>query len=146
MATKIKGEAGILYIWDDTIYRPIACLTSNNLATNVSIIESRTKCTPGVVESTGGVFSYTLGFEGEYIDTTSIGGDTTKASHDFMLFKQRTKLAQTWKLDTGATGSVYYGSAIITHLDLSQPAGDEVSTFTGTFTGTGDISTTDPNA
>jgi len=32
----IKGELGILSVWDGIIYRPVACLTSNSLASTVS--------------------------------------------------------------------------------------------------------------
>ena len=144
MALPIKGEVGILYIHDDTIYRPVACLTSNSLNTAVSIIESQTKCFPGVVKKQAGVFSYTIDAEGEYIDTTSVGGETTKASHDYLLAKQQAKLPVTWKLDTGVTGAVYYGSAILSDLTLDQGAGDEISTFSVTLDGDGGIVTVDP--
>jgi len=92
MALPIKGEVGILYVHDGAIYRPVACLTSNSLMTAVSVIESQTKCFPGVVKKQAGIASYTLDAEGEYIDTTSIGGETTKASHDYLLTKQMLKV------------------------------------------------------
>jgi len=145
----IKGENGILYIWDGTsAYKPVACLTSNSLNTAVSIIESRTKCDPGVVKKTAGVFSYTIDAEGEYIDTTSVGGDHTKDSHDALLVLQQAKQLITWKLNTnvGDAGSIkYYGQALITDLKLTQGSGDEVSTFTATLDGDGAISQTDPH-
>ena len=146
MALPIKGEVGILYVHDGTIYRPVACLTSNSLSSAVSVIESQTKCFPGVVKKQGGIFSYTLDAEGEYIDTTSVGGETTKASHDYLLAKQMLKAAVTWKLDTGVTGAVYYGSAILSDLSLEQGSGDEISTFSVTLDGDGDIVLIDPEA
>lgn len=146
MALPIKGELGLLYIHDGTIYRPLACLTSNSFSPNVSVIESMTKCTPGVVTKTAGVFTYTLEADGEYIDTTSVGGDTTKASHDYLFTKMTAKLPITWKLDTGVTGAVYYGSGIITDLPLEQGAGDELSTFSITIEGSGAVVTVDPEA
>ena len=147
MALPVKGELGILYIWDGTIYRPVACLTSNSLSSTISVIESQTKCNPGVVIKQGGVLAYTIEAEGEYIDTTSVGGQVTKASHDYLLVKQQLKTAIDWKLDTGigATGT-YYGSAIITDLSLSQGAGDEISTFSLTLDGSGDILEVNPHA
>src|SRR3990172_13253448 len=144
MALPIKGAVGILYVHDDTIYRPVACLTSNSLNTAVSIIESQTKCFPGVVKKQAGVFSYTIDAEGEYIDTTSVGGETTKASHDYLFTKMVAKLPVTWKLDTGVTGVIYYGTAIITGLPLDQGAGDELSTFSITLEGSGAVATVDP--
>lgn len=147
MALPVKGELGILYIHDGTIYRPIACLTSNGISTTVSVISSQNKCNPGLTIKQGGSFDYTLNAEGEYIDTTTVGGDTTKASHDFLLAKQQTKSAQNWKYDTGVsggTGVIYYGTAIITELDLTQAAGEEISSFTMTMEGIGAIVNTDP--
>jgi hypothetical protein len=144
----IKGENGILYIWDVNAYKPVACLTSNSLNTAVSVIESRTKCFPGVVKKSAGIFSYTIDAEGEYIDTTSIGGDTSKESHDALLGLQLNKELITWKIDTDVTNATsikYYGQALITDLKLTQGSGDEFSTFTATLDGDGAISQTDPN-
>jgi len=146
MSTPIKGELGILYIHDGTLYRPIACLTSNSLNTAVSIIESQTKCNPGVTVKQAGVQSYTIDAEGEYIDTTSVGGEVTKASHDYLFTKQQLLTEVTWKLDTGVTGAIYYGTAIISDLTLDQGAGDEISTFSMTLEGSGAIVTVDPEA
>ncbi len=146
MGLPIKGEVGILYIYDDTIYRPVACLTKNSLKTAVSIIESKTKCNPGVTVKQAGTLNYTIDADGEYIDTTSVGGDVTKASHDYLLSIQQLREPITWKLDTGVTSAIYYGSAILSDLNLDQGAGDEISTFTATLEGSGDIVTTDPNA
>ena len=142
----IKGEVGILYVHDGDIYRPVACLTSNSLSTAVSVIESNTKCDPGVTKKQGGIFTYTIEAEGEYIDTTSVGGEVTKASHDYLLDKQKLKGLITWKLVTGVTGATYYGEAIISDLSLDQGAGDELSTFSVTLEGSGDIAETDPEA
>ena len=146
MALPIKGELGILYIHDATLYRPVACLTSNSLNTAVSIIESQTKCNPGQVIKQAGTLSYTLDAEGEYIDTTSVGGEVTKASHDYLITLQQALSEVTWKLDTGVTGAIYYGTAIISDLTLDQGAGDEISTFSMTLDGSGAIVTVDPEA
>jgi hypothetical protein len=144
MALPIKGELGILYIHDGTIYRPIACLTSNGIDSTVSVITSNTKCNPGLTIKQGGTFDYSLSAECEYIDTTGVGGEITKASHDYLLTKQKTKLAQTWKYDTGVTGAIYYGTAIITELSLTQGAGEAISTFSLTMEGSGEIVTVNP--
>lgn len=144
----IRGELGILSVWDGAAYRPTACITSNGMSSQMSVIETSTKCNPGVVSKTPGVFSYSLTGDGEYIDTTSIGGETTKASHDWLLSKQMdadTAMVD-WKYDTGAPNSIYYGSAIITSLQLTQASGTAVSTFTFTLDGNGGIATVDPHA
>ena len=145
----IRGEKGILYIWDTAAYKPVACLTSNGLNTTLAMIESTTKCFPGVVEKTPGTFSYSLDAEGEYIDTTTEdGGDDTKASHDALFLLQQNKTLVEWKLDTDVDNGdsvKYYGSAYITDLSATFGSGDEVTTFSLTLDGDGAIVLTDPN-
>jgi hypothetical protein len=144
----IKGESGILYIYQDTSWKPIACLTSNSLSSTVSEIESITKCNPGKVIKSAGVFSYSLSAEGEYIDTTTAGGDTTKQSHDALFSLQQALALVEWKIDTditNATSVKYYGSAIITDLEATFGSGDEFSTFSATFSGSGAVTTVDPH-
>lgn len=141
----IKGEDLILYLHDGSIYRPVACLTSNSLSQTRAVIESQTKCLPGLIEKTSGSLSYEVSFEGEYIDTTSVGAEVTKASHDKIKLQIETAGLTTWKMDTGLADTVaYYGTAIIQDLELTAPAGDELSTFSGTLSGNGAIVTTDP--
>lgn len=145
MSNFIKGENLILYIYDDTIYRPIACLTSNSLSQTQSIIESQTKCNPGVVIKDPGTMSYDISAEGQYIDTTSVGAEVTKASHDYLFTLVGTEV--TWKMDTGLTdNAAYFGTAIIGDLSLDAPAGDEIATFSCSLAGSGAIVLIDPNA
>ena len=147
MSTPIKGENGVLFIAEDEAWLPIACLTSNSLASTVAEITRQTKCAPGVTEKSAGSFNYTLSAEGEYIDTTTAGGDDTKVSHDKLLALQQARLLVQWKLDTNitdATSTKYYGTALITDLNLDQAAGDALSTFSATLSGNGSISLTDP--
>ena len=142
------GEVSILYVWDTSAYKPIACLTSNGLSSSLAVTESTTKCNPGVVTQTPGKFSYTIPAEGEYIDTTSGDGDTAKASHDYLLTKQMAKTLLTWKIDTNVnnpTSIKYYGTAYITDLEATFPSGDEVATFSTTLAGNGAITQVDPN-
>jgi predicted secreted protein len=147
MSTPIKGENGVLFIEEGDAWLPIACLTSNSLASTVAEITRQTQCAPGVTEKSAGSFNYTLSAEGEYIDTTTAGGDDTKVSHDKLLALQQARLLVQWKLDTNipdATSTKYYGTALITDLNLDQAAGDALSTFSATLSGNGSISLTDP--
>jgi len=144
----IKGEKGIIYIYTGAAYKPVACLTSNSLNTTVSMITSNTKCYPGVTKKTPGSFDYTIDAEGEYIDTTTVGGDTAKQSHDALFLIQQAKTLVEWKLDTNiddATSVKYYGSGYITDLSATFGSGDEVSTFSATIDGDGAIVLVDPN-
>ena len=139
----IKGENLILYVHDGSIYRPIACLTSNSLSETQNIIESQTKCDPGVIIKSPGSYSYELSAEGEYIDTTSVGAQVTKASHDYLHSVFGTLV--TWKLATGlADTAFYYGTAIINDLSGDFAAGDDLATFSASLSGSGSIVEVDP--
>jgi len=145
MSNFIKGDEIILYVHDDTIYRPVACLTSNSLSETRNIIESQTKCDPGVIIKDAGSYSYEISCEGLYIDTTSAGAQVTKASHDYLhgLIAAGTEI--TWKMDTGLTDTAaYYGTGFFGDLSLDNAAGDEISTFSGTLSGSGAIVIVDP--
>lgn len=147
MANPIKGENGILSIYVSSAYKPVACLTSQSLSTTVSVIESNTKCHPGVTTKSAGLFNYSITADGELIDTTTVGGDTTKRSHDALFALQLAKTTINWKIDTDVTNAAsvkYYGSGILSDLSLDQGAGDELSTFSMTIEGSGTIVTTDP--
>lgn len=141
----IHGKVGILSIWDTDAYKPVACLTSNSLATSLSVIESNTKCDPGNTVRNPDQFSYDISADGEYIDTTSVGGESALVSHDWLLTKQMAKTNVVWKLDSGLADTTYYGTAILSDLNLDQPS-DANSTFSATLSGSGAIVTVDPNA
>ena len=70
MSSYIKGDAIILSIWDGiSAYEPIACLTSNSLSLTRNIIETQTKCNPGVVIKNPGFLSYSISADGVAITT-----------------------------------------------------------------------------
>ena len=143
----IRGEKGILYIWETSVYKPVACLTSNGLSSQLSMIESTTKCFPGVVKKTPGQLNNSIDAEGEYIDTTTVGGDTAKVSHDKMFLLQQNKTLVTWKIDTNIDNSTsvkYYGTGYFTDLSATFGSGDEVSTFSVTIDVDGAVLLTDP--
>lgn len=143
----IKGELGILSIWETSAYKPVACLTSVNFNPSVSVIESNTKCYPGVTKKYAGIFNATIGCEGEYSDTTTTGGDSAKVSHDklFLLMQNKTKV--NFKLDTNSTDAnsvKYFGLALITDLPADFGSGDDLATFSATLDIDGAVLTTDP--
>jgi len=141
----IQGEDLILYLWDGSAaYEPVACLTSNSIEMTRGIIESQTKCDPGVTIKNPGIMSYSIPFEGEYIVQES-----GKLSFDELLDKINTNSAttDTWRMDTGQSGTPYwYGTGILTDLSITAESGENIATFSGTLEGSGLIVTTDPNA
>lgn len=129
----IEGDALTLLIWDGADYRPIACITSNDLSSTAEEIESRNKCQPGLVGKSYGSVNKSISIDGEFIDTTSAGGDSTKASFDFLEDKQDQKEKVDIQIMTGLEdGSSRFAIAIITDLQLTGPAG-EISTFSATL-------------
>ena len=145
MSTFIKGDDIILYVHDGSIYRPAACLTSNSLSQTRNIIESQTKCDPGLVIKDAGSLTYEISFEGQYIDTTSSGAEVTRASHDYIMGLMNSGEKVTWKMDTGLTDTAeYYGEGVLADLSLDASAGDELASFSGSLSGSGAIVTTDP--
>ena len=149
MSNFIKGEAGILFIYDTvtSAYKPTACLTSTSLSSTVSMIESNTKCLPGFTEKDYGIASFSISIDGQYIDTTTVGGDTAKMSHDSLFLLQLAKTKVNFKLDTNvnnATSVKYFGKAIISDLPLDMGSGDDLTTFSATFDVDGNIFLTDP--
>ena len=146
MATKIKGEDIVLSVHDGTIYRPVACLTSNSLNITRGVIETQTKCEPGETIRAAGSMSYEIPCEGILIDTTSLGAEITQASHDYLMTViQSTAGTLTWRMDTGLTDTpYYYGTGILVGLEQTNPAGDEFTTFSATISGSGAIVTVSP--
>lgn len=144
----IKGENGIIYVWETSSWKPLACLTSTGLSSQLSMIESTTKCFPGVVKKTPGNLNNSISAEGEFIDTTTAGGDTAKVSHDRLFLMQQSKSLEQFKYDTDITNvdsTKYYGNCYFTDLELTQGSGDEISTFSVTIDVDGAIVLTDPN-
>jgi len=146
MSEFIKGDVIILSIHDGSIYRPVACLTSNSLSQTRNIIESQTKCDPGVIIKDAGSLSYEIAFEGRYIDTTSAGAQVTLASHDWLKPNAMEVLTgNIWRMSTGLTDTpFYYGDGIMSDLELTADAGDELANFSGTLAGSGSIVEIDP--
>lgn len=141
--TYIKGDVVLFSIWDTDAYEPIACLTSNTLNESVEIDEVKTKCNPGNTEQTPGAYSYEISVDGIYIDETV---DTDRQSHSKLKGYMRAKTKITWKMATGLSGvAAEYGYGYITSLELTGDAGEN-ATFTATISGTGAITSTDPNA
>ena len=142
MSTYIKGDAIILSVWDGTsAYEPIACLTSNSLSLTRNIIETQTKCNPGVVVKTPGSLSYSISAEGVAITTESGKISANALINAMNLAVQPTDI---WRMDDG-NGGYYYGFGVLTEVTFDASAGDENATFSTSIEGSGLILTVDPN-
>lgn len=139
----ISGDDVLFSIYDTDAYEPIACVTSSSLSETVAIDEVQTKCDPGNIVKTPNAYSYEISFDGIYIDEAV---DTAKQSHAKLKALLRAKTLITWKMSTGITSPTdEYGFGYITSLDLTGDSGTN-ATFSGTISGTGAITSTDPEA
>lgn len=145
MATYIKGDAVILSIWNGVdAYEPVGCLTSNSLSVVRNVIETQTKCDPGLILREPGSTSSEVTFEAIYIKTES-GLTDFDALLNFINVANGTK--QDWKMSSDQTSPVaYYGTGVLSDLELTASAGDEFATYSGTIQNNGLITTVDPNA
>lgn len=145
MSELIKGDAEILSLYDGTAYVPFACLTSSSLSETRNVIESQTKCDPGLVTRTAGSYSYEISFEGEYIKP-----EASKESWAELRDRIRAVADSEveWSITTtyaDASTDIDYGTAILTDLSKDAPAGDELITFSGSLSGSGAITGTNPH-
>ena len=140
MSTYIKGDAIILSVHDGTAYEPIACLTSNSLSLTRNVIETQTKCNPGVTIKTPGSMAYSISAEGVAI-TTEAG----KVSANALITKLNlvVQTSDIWRMDDG-NGTFYYGTGVFTETTFDASAGDENATFSTSIEGSGLIVTVDP--
>lgn len=141
--TFIDGDDVLFSIWDTDAYEPIGCLRTSTLSESVEVNEKQTKCDPGNVVKTAGAYSYEISGEGDYIDEAV---DAARQSHRKLAGYMRAKTLITWRMATGITApTMEYGYGYITALELTGEAGED-STFTFTISGTGAITSTDPEA
>lgn len=147
----IKGSNSMLYVWDGdaTAYRPLACITSNSLSSTLSLLESATKCNPSGTEYTADRLNESVSVDGEVIDTTSVGGDSAKASWDHLYSLMKDAADNDTKhvfwYDTGVPDLSYYFKGYIGELSHEASATDKI-TFSATIQVTGNTDTVDPNA
>ena len=130
MSEFLKGEIGILHVYDTSAYKPIACITDRTLDKELNVIESQTMCNPGEVDKTPGTINRTASVSGLCVDTTSAGGDTAKASYDALDILFEAKELCFFQYDTGLadTPSQFF-SGYISSISETATAGDNLITF-----------------
>lgn len=140
------GDDDILLVWDSVAeaYKPIACITSNTIDGTTTFRERLTKCSQGSTELTPRELNKNITVDGLVFDTTSVGGDTAKASYDWLDKKQIAGEKLTIKNTLGTLAPVYF-YAFIETLSRTSPAAEDV-TFTSNMRTVGVQMTADPNA
>ena len=133
----LLGKNEILEIYLDGAYVPIGCLTNNTITESREITEgTMTKCNTnpqGIPQDA----TYEVSFEAVAEDD-----DNSKATHSIMRGEMAKSTPTNWRITREGT-PIEYGTAFLTSLERSAPV-DNVVTWSGTLTGVGEISKTDP--
>ena len=144
---RLPGDQFMLSIWDKTAtvpaWRPVACATSNEFTTELSVDEVEavyTKCGMIAALQTMGALTWSTTASGFAVDETA-ADNGTKASYDTLLAAQKaektTQLADDWKISFRTDGvGDQFGKGIISSLARTGDAGPtEFQNFTLTVTG-----------
>jgi len=148
--TYAKGWNGVLSIWDEEVeaYKPLACLTSTSHSMTGNTKEKVTMCTQGKTITKLQSISETVDFEGEVIDTTSLGGGDIRASLADLKALMRSQAAEgrtdIFRLSRDFDGYLYFPGQILSISD--NYSAEEDATFSGQLGIQGDVTETDPNA
>lgn len=143
MSTFVNSTEFILSIYQDSTsaYKPIGCLNSTGFAFSNNVIETETKCEPGIIRRRAGSTSIEIPFEGTYIE---VEADKFNFADFFNIINDDSVDNITFKMDTDNT--TFYGSGVISDFELTAPEGVSDVTFSGTIQLDGLLTTTDPKA
>lgn len=138
MSEFYKADDDILYILFNSVYYPIACLTSNSFQESSDLIDSTTRDNAGWKTSRPTNQSYNISFEGIETLSGDVSGSVTY--NNLTGFKTNRTLIS---FRVGST-KIIEGQGYISNLSKESPAGDLVS-FSGTIEGYGQYSEYDPS-
>lgn len=142
----LNGDYNMLYVYDTVptaAYKPVACLTSNKLGLSREFKERKTMCNPGKTDVALGALSYEITVEGLFFNTLGVGGDTAKASADYLKSKIVAGELLTLKHVMGLNATPEYYKAYVQTLDITGQAGEDF-TFSATFKVQGDSTAVNP--
>lgn len=136
----LLGKNSILFLYVNTAYLPIGCLTSNDLSKSLEMNDgTATKCNVSP-DPIPGKKSYQWSFE-----AVAIEDDVAKASLDKAHTLMDAGDIVYWKQEItkeNNTKITRYGKGVLTELNESAPVEGEI-TFSGTIVGIGSVSATD---
>lgn len=148
--TYAKGWNGVLSVWDggNEAYKPLACLTSTSHSMTGNTQEKVNMCTQGKTVTKLQSITETVDFEGEVIDTTSLGGGDVRASLADLKALMRAQATSgqpdIFRLSRDFDGYLYFPGQILSISD--NYSAEEDATFSGQLGIQGDVTETDPNA
>lgn len=145
-----NGWKGVLSVWDATVssYKPLACLTSTSHSMTGNTKEKVNMCTQGKTITKLQSISETVDFEGEVIDTTSVGGVGVQASlaqlKELMRAQAASGDSDVFRLSRDFDGYIYFSAQILSLSDTYSASED--ATFSGQLSIQDDVTETDPKA
>jgi len=148
--TYANGFNGVLSVWDGEAeaYKPLACLTSTSHSMTGNTKEKVNMCTQGKTITKLQSISETVDFEGEVIDTTSLGGGDVRASLADLKALMRAQATSgqpdIFRLSRDFDGFLYFPGQILSLSD--NYSAEEDATFSGQLGIQGEVTETDPNA
>lgn len=131
----IKGSASILYIVDNGIDVPVACLTSNGMSESSETIETTTRDNAGWKTALATKQSYTISVAGLATKDDEDSGNSVYSYRRLRKLK-RDRIVFDWKIKTLSGWYVDSGKAIITDISFDDPVDDFIS-FSATLEGFG---------
>jgi hypothetical protein len=131
--TKVSARDYLLLadIDGDGTFKPVACLTSNNITSSLNVIDATSKC--GNQMQPGPAYNQTIKADGFAIDQT---GTASKDSYNqlYSAFVAKTTFAIKMGPTTPVSGNVVYsGTVFISAFDVTAADKDDVK-FSATLT------------
>lgn len=133
----INGHERILYIKEDSIWHPVACLTSNPFSEEVDMMQTTTRESNGWETSRPVSQRYSITFEGLQILTANDTGDTSKMSYDRLKVIKRNRQKIEWKIEDSNSMFLDEGYGYIKDIGEGNEVG-EFLTFSGSIVGYGE--------
>jgi hypothetical protein len=131
--TKVSGRDYLLLadIDGDGTFKPVACLTSNNITSSLNVIDATSKC--GNQMQPGPAYDQTIKADGFAIDQTGVA---SKDSYNqlYSAFTAKTVFAIKMGPSTPTSGNVVYsGTVFISAFDVTAADKEDVK-FSATLT------------
>jgi len=136
MSTFYNGARRILYIKDNGVFKPVACLTSNSFQEQSEIIETTTLDNAGWKTAIPTNQGYAIEFSGIQIATWPGIGDTSKLSYDRLKAIKRAREIFDWEIRNLINLEVDFGQGFISSIS-EEANNDEFLSFSGQIVGYG---------
>ena len=136
----VKGHTGVLYVKDETSYKPLVCLTSTSVDRSANTSEMVNYCTLGETITQVESISRSVSFDAIIVDEADMGTD--ESGYADLVAIMESKKSHTFKIE-GRDGEQYFTASITSLSDTF--ASGENATFSGTMMVQGEFLAEDPS-